>query len=215
MTYGWSRSFIDTLTRAVMRQLGVTEATTCSYGAETRPTELWSATNVGLVQLQVTGDWGGVEANLNAVDRGPWRAGGRVRHRQPARSDRRPDDLQPGFSAWRSATDRRSAARAHSSGRSSRRFSGGQRTGRRGDTPPIRIGAPAHVQWPSRAGAGTALPTPALRWPLAGGIAVAARSGRDVEATADRLLRSYLTNAVSAAHHIGCGVTSPLWSCRQ
>lgn len=65
--YGWSRSYIEALTRAVMRQIGVTKATTCSKDAETKATELWSATDVGLVWLHVTGDWDGVEAKVT-----PW-----------------------------------------------------------------------------------------------------------------------------------------------
>lgn len=66
--YGWSQSYVERLTRALMTQLGVTEATTCSSGTGHRPMELWSATNIGLVRLRTTSDWDGVEAIVT-----PWR----------------------------------------------------------------------------------------------------------------------------------------------
>jgi hypothetical protein len=66
--YGWTQARTENMTRALMTQLGVTDAVTCSSGAALRPTELWSATNVGLVRLTATGLWEGVEASVT-----PWR----------------------------------------------------------------------------------------------------------------------------------------------
>ncbi|HEY5179455.1 MAG TPA: hypothetical protein VIJ07_06725 [Dermatophilaceae bacterium] len=66
--YGWFQSYVEGFTKALMSQLGVTEATTCSSGTGHRPAELWSATNIGLVRLRTTSDWDGVEAVVT-----PWR----------------------------------------------------------------------------------------------------------------------------------------------
>jgi hypothetical protein len=67
-SFGWSRGYLETLTSALMAELGVTEAVTCASGNERLPKELWSATDIDLVRLSVVGDWDGVEATVT-----PWR----------------------------------------------------------------------------------------------------------------------------------------------